>query len=54
MRADIVSIQEPYISGGVVFYPAFGIRGGRVGKSKEQRVVIGIAVSTVGQLIVEA
>lgn len=46
--ADIMWIQEPYISGRVLSYPAFHIRWGTIVKSKEQTVAIGIAVSSTG------
>lgn len=44
--SDIVDIQEPYIVGGVLFHPAFDIIWGTVGKRKDQRVAIEVAVST--------
>lgn len=54
VEVDIVCIQESYVGGVIVSHPAFNIKWGTVGKRKEQRVPIGIAVSTRERLIVEA
>lgn len=52
--ANIMCIQEPYVSEGVLSYPAFNLRCGLVRKRKEQREAIGITVSPRWWLIVEA
>lgn len=54
MGADILCIQELYIGEGILSNLAFDIGWVTVRKRKEQRVGVGIVVSTRGRLVVEA
>lgn len=51
---DIVLLKEPYLGGSLMAHPAYKIWWGTVGKRKEQRVAIGIAITTENRLIEEA
>lgn len=52
VRADRVYIQETYVDESVLSHIAFHIRGAIVVKRNEQRVAIGIVVSTSRTLII--
>lgn len=52
--ADIVCIQQSYVTGSIPSHLGINIRWGTMGKRKGQRVAIVIAVNTRGQLMVEA